>query len=242
MKKALVVFALREEFAPWKRRHAFRRSLPGAFSARIGEVEVYVALAGAGCPTIQTIREITDEVQPDAAIITGVAAGLRPEWRTGQVFAAKSVAGRDHSRVVTSDALLLALAKESGANAAGTLVTLDRIVRTVEEKRRLGESADAADMESLPLMEFWAARAIPALAARVILDPVDAPMTVDFEAAMDREGQIRTWKVAVQALRHPRLLPELVQLARQNRRALRCLAEFLDGFIGAWGCSVGETI
>lgn len=241
MKKALVVFALREEFAPWKHRHAFRNSLPGALCARIGEVEVHVVLAGAGCRAFETIHEVAAHVHPDIAIITGVAAGLRTEWRTGDLFAAKSVTDSNFARAAAPDANLLALAFDCGAKPAATLMTLERIVRAVEKKRKLGEKADAADMESLPLMEHWARVGIPALALRVVLDPVDAPMTFDFEAAMAADGQIQAGKVIAQALRNPRLLPELIHLARQNRRVLQRLAEFLDRFIEAWDRGLGGT-
>src|SRR5579862_1312347 len=184
MKKILVTFALREEFAPWKRRHTFRDSLPAVSQARIGEAEVYVALAGAGGRTFESIKAITAQVQPHIAIITGTAAGLRPEWRPGEVFTAKSVCAPGGEPSVDSDSNLLGLAAKCGAKTASKLVTLEKIVRTVRGKQELGMIADAADMESLPLMQFWANRGIPALAARVILDPVNTPMTFDFEAAM----------------------------------------------------------
>ena len=80
---------------------------------------------------------------------------------------------------------------QCGAKPAPTLITLPRIARTIEEKVRLASLGDAADMESLTLMKQWSARGIPSLALRVILDPVEMPMTCDFEAAMDAHGQVR---------------------------------------------------
>ena len=90
-------------------------------------------------------------------------------------------------------------------------------------------NADVADMESLPLMSLWAARVIPALSLRVVLDPVNTPMAFDFESAMDREGQIRTERSRANSSQ-PQTLPSLIHLASQNRRALRNLADFLDRF------------
>ncbi len=111
-----------------------------------------------------------------------------------------------------------------------TLITLPRIARTTAEKVRLASLADAADMESLPLMKQWSARGIPSLALRVILDPVEMPMTCDFEAAMDAHGQVRITRILAQLARRPQLLPDFLRLARQSRRVLKILARFLDRF------------
>ena len=125
---------------------------------------------------------------------------------------------------------LIDLAVQCGAKPAPALITLPRIARTVAEKARLASLGDAADMESLPLMKQWSARGIPSLALRVILDPVEMPMTCDFEAAMDAHGQVRITQILAQLARRPQLLPDFLRLARQSRRVLIILARFLDRF------------
>jgi adenosylhomocysteine nucleosidase len=86
-------------------------------------------------------------------------------------------------------------------------------------------------MESLPLIMQWSARGIPSLALRVILDPVEMPMTCDFEAAMDAHGQVRVTRILAQLARRPQLLPDFLHLARESRRAMKILAGFLDRFM-----------
>jgi hypothetical protein len=98
------------------------------------------------------------------------------------------------------------------------------------EKVRLATIGDAADMESWPLMKHWSDRGISSLALRVILDPVEMPMTCDFEAAMDIHGQVRITQFLRQLARHPQLLPDFLRLARESRRVLTILARFLDRF------------
>ena len=234
MNRVLLAFAMKEEVAPWRRKHRFRQveKVPIPVSMTfIGATEVYVALAGAGAPYGKYFNDLTANIKPSLAIVTGVAAGLKPEWRPGDVLVAQSVTGPNSEITVNSDPDLLSLAVNCGAKPAPTLITLPRIVRTVEEKVRLGGHADAADMESLPLMQQWAAQAIPSLALRVILDPVESPMTCDFEAAMDAHGQVRIGKIMEQLARHPRLLPDFLRLAQQSRRVLLMLAHFLDCFL-----------
>src|SRR5208282_3014802 len=105
-----------------------------------------------------------------------------------------------------------------------------RIARTMEEKAHLATLGDAADMESWTLMKQWAIRGIPSLALRVILDPMEMPMTCDFEAAMDAHGQVQITRILAQLARRPQLLPDFLRLARQSRQVLQILAVFLDRF------------
>jgi hypothetical protein len=65
----------------------------------------------------------------------------------------------------------------------------------------------------------------------VILDPVEMPMTCDFEAALNVRGQVRITRILAQLARQPRLLPDFLHLARQSRRVLMILARFLDRFL-----------
>jgi nucleoside phosphorylase len=236
--KALLVFAMKQELAPWRRGHRF---LPVANSPHpvsvtsIGSTEVYVALAGAGAVNAKYFNDLTDSIAPSLGIVTGVAAGLKPVWRSGDVLVAQSVSGPDGESEIPANPNLLRLAIECGAKPAPVLMTLPRIVRTVAEKVRLASLGDAADMESLPLMKQWTDRAIPSLALRVILDPVERPMTCDFESAMDSQGQVRIAKILAQLARHPQLLPDFLHLARQSRHALQILAQFLDRFFDQCG-------
>ena len=233
MNKVLVAFAMKQEFAPWRRRRAFR-AIPNSphpiCATTFGATEVYVALAGAGAPDAHRFLDLTTQFTPSLGIVTGVAAGLKPEWRPGDLLVAQSVSGPDGAAAIPAAPNLIGLAAQCGAKPAPVLITLPRIARTMEEKVRLASVGDAADMESLPLMKQWSARGIPSLALRVILDPVEMPMTCDFEAAMDAHGQVRITQLLAQLARRPQLLPDFLRLAQQSRRVLTVLACFLDRF------------
>ncbi len=231
--KSLVVFALKEEFDPWKRRHGFRLLLEFPFPvsiASIGATQVYATLVGAGARTIDQIDELTTRIRPSFAIATGVAAGLKSNLQFGEVVVADTVNGLTQERGIPSSPELLRKAVNCGARLVSAFLTVPRIVQTVEEKTRLGLDADVADMESWPLMELWSTQGVPALSLRVILDSADTPMSFDFESAMNNDGQMEKTKILGQILRSPKLLPGLIRLAKQNRTALRNLADFLDRF------------
>jgi nucleoside phosphorylase len=233
MTNAFVVFALKQEFAPWRHRNRFRplSNSPHHVSvASFGTTQVYVALAGAGAPEADHVHGLMTQFAPSLGIVTGVAAGLKPEWRPGDMLVAQSVSGPEGNSRIPCAPKLVDLAVQCGAKAAPVLMTLPCIARTMEEKARLASLGDAADMESLPLMKQWSTRGVPSIALRVILDPVEMPMTCDFEAAMDAHGQVQITKILAQLTRHPQLLPDFLHLAKQSRRALKILARFLDQF------------
>jgi nucleoside phosphorylase len=233
MNKALVAFAMKQEFAPWRRRHPFRaiaNSPHPTCMTSFGATEVYVALAGAGAPDAHRFHDLIAQLTPSLGIVTGVAAGLKPEWQSGDLLVAQSVTGADGAAAIPAAPNLIDLAVQCRAKPAPVLITLPRIARTMAEKVRLASFGDAADMESLPLMKQWSARGIPSLALRVILDPVEMPMTCNFEAAMDAHGQVRITQLLAQLARRPQLLPDFLRLAQQSRRVLNILARFLDRF------------
>jgi hypothetical protein len=233
MTTALVAFALKQEFAPWRRRHRFRRipdSPHPVCVSTLGTTQVCVALAGAGAPDAHRFSDLMTSLAPSLGIATGVAAGLKPEWRPGDLLAAQAVSSLESRTKIPCAPNLVDLAVKCGAKPAPVLMTLPRIARTRAEKVRLANFGDAADMESWGLLEEWSACGLPSLALRVILDPVDMPMTCDFEAAMDAHGQVQISKILAQLARRPQLLPDFLRLARQSRRAFVILARFLDRF------------
>jgi len=236
MRKVLVAFALKEEFAPWRRRHRFHSvstSQYDVYATSFGPTEVCVALTGVGALGAHRFNDLIAQFTPTLGIVTGVAAGLKPEWRPGDLLAAQSVCAPDGKERIPGDLDLIALAVQCGAKPAPALITLPHIARTTVEKARLASLGDAADMESFPSMKPWSARGIPCLALRAILDPVEMPMSCDFEAALDAHGQVRITKILAQLARRPQLLPDFLHLARQSRRVLIRLAHFLDRFFDA---------
>ena len=233
MTKALVAFALKQEFAPWRRRHPFRRVSDSPHPVSVtsfGTTQVYVALAGTGAPDADQIRDLMMRFTPSVGIVTGVAAGLKPAWRSGDLLVAQSVSSEEGGTSIPCAPHLIDLAVQCGAKPTPVLITLPRIARTMAEKVRLASLADAADMESWALMKQWSACGLPSLALRVILDPAEMPMTCDFEAAMDSHGQVRISRILAQLACRPQLLPDFLRLTRESRRAFLILARFLDRF------------
>jgi nucleoside phosphorylase len=112
---------------------------------------------------------------------------------------------------------------------AGPIVSMDRVVQTVEEKDKLRRSgAIAVEMEAAGVAERASRLGLPFFCIRVVTDRSDETLTIDFNAARDRSGRIRTAGVIRGAMTRPWVgLPELLRLARRSRVASRALGVFL---------------
>jgi len=234
--RVAVVFALPAEFAPWRRRHAFRPAgakTQQAFEAQIGTAQVRVVFSGIGAPVPDALEQTLFAARPDVVIVAGAAGGLKPQYRCGDVVVASRVKTPGSSRVVAADARMLMLASPCGASVVDAFLTLDRMVLRADEKAALGREADAVDMESFVVIDEAISRGIPAIAIRVIADAADEDLPLDFTWALRRDGTISLWRAIGQAMSRPARWPRIVRAGLSYGRALEELAIFLDRFVAA---------
>src|ERR1700733_10657526 len=91
--KILVTFAVRAEFAPWRRRRNFMR-LPGewpVFETMFGGVQVRAILTGNGQDHALSPAKWALAYKPDMCISTGLAGSLHEDYRPGDILAAPLV-------------------------------------------------------------------------------------------------------------------------------------------------------
>ncbi len=231
--RVLVTFALTEEFAPWRKLGGFQsvgREGAEAYSKRRGDIELVALVTGAGPENAarEAARALGEE-RYDLVISSGVAGGLRPEHRPGAVLAARRVRRLADGRELQPAAEWTERAVEQGAREA-VFVTAAHVAGTAGEKRRLGETADAIEMESFAVLEAAAARGVPAAAIRAVSDPVEAELPLDFNRVFDARGRVRGVALAGALARRPAALAGLVRLGRETRRAAAILAEFLERY------------
>ena len=232
--KILVTFAVRAEFAPWRRRRSFLR-LPGdlpVFEAMFGGARVRAILTGMGQDHALDAAKKSLAYKPDICISTGLAGSLRSEYRPGDILAARLVSEVREPVAVASHRELLSTAVDCGARQIERLTTSRTLVARAEQKWELRNQAEAVDMESYTILAEAARCGVPAVAIRAISDTADFNMPYDFERACDAQGQIRPMGVFLQILREPSGLPDLLKLTHDSRYASRRLADFLDAFAG----------
>ncbi len=241
--KVLVTFAVEAEFAPWRRRRDFRRAVLPAhpvygeksvYEGQMGNCTVRVLLTGMGWENAGwAVHAALDQDVPDACISSGLAGGLSPAYRPGEILAARKVSEADGAGVMHSDPALLKTASDHGARVVDSFLTSRRLVVQAEEKQRMGRFGDAAEMESFPVLAAACSRSVPSIAIRAIADAADEDLPLDFGRALTPQGQVSIARALQQLARRPRALPALGPFVQQCRRAAHSLAEFLDVYVGS---------
>lgn len=240
--KVLVTFALEAEFAPWRSLRDFHAGNYGTAEAYLADIqgaELAVILTGAGPrqaakQASKAIRAESDSLS--ACISSGLAGALRPEYSIGQVLAAHSVFSEEPRedlglQLLPSSQPLISFAADQGAKAVERFITTARVISKAEEKRYLGESADAVEMESFEVLRAAAASGVPAVAIRAISDLAGEDLPLGMNGIFTDEGQVSISRVVGQVARHPQSIPSLVKFAQQTKVAAESLTRFLDRYV-----------
>jgi hopanoid-associated phosphorylase len=175
----------------------------------------------------------------------GLAGGLAPELRPGDLLLPESVAAPD-GPAVAADApwreRLRVVLKGGGLGATGgALAGSDRIVATTSEKRSLLETtgALAVDMESHAIAAVARDARVPFVILRAVADPHDRVIPQAALEALRPDGRVHLPSVLGGVIREPRQLLALLRLGRDTAAALATLrrAALLAG--PALGCDRG---
>ncbi len=160
----LVVTALRSEYA------ALHERVPGAVLARCGMGPARVAA---------WLPELTG-LSPRAIAVAGVAGGLDPSLRAGDIVVASEVRDGNGRTVLREAAPLVADLRRMGLRVrSGPVLSRDHVVGGPDERERLAATgALAVDMESSAIVR--AARGMPGrppvAVVRVIVDTATTPL------------------------------------------------------------------
>ncbi len=160
MTRLVVVTALRSEYA------AMSGRVPGAVLAR----------CGMGPERVRAWLPQLDALAPKAIVVAGVAGGLDPTLRPGDVIVATEVRDEHGRTVLRAAAPLAAELRRMGLRVrTGPMVSCDHIVGGRKARAKLAATgAMAVDMESAAIVR--AAGTIPTAVVRVIVDTAFSPI------------------------------------------------------------------
>jgi adenosylhomocysteine nucleosidase len=203
----LVLFALSREAAPFRRRAAGRAAVG---VTGVGAARCRAYLDGLSAP-------------PGLVVAAGFCGALAAGLRVGDVVWADEVrdeAGNSWPCV--------------GGGGGVRLLTASRVVGDPAEKAALGERYGAAvvDMESAAVAAWCAERGVPFACVRSVSDTAATALSPRLLRLLDG-GDPSPLRAAVEVLRWPPLLPELLRLARDTARTARNLAEALSAGLDA---------
>jgi adenosylhomocysteine nucleosidase len=230
-KTILVVAAESREFAGILRHcsKTARIGLPVQF-ARTGELggRRIVMVANGPGPALagEAAALAIEKYGPEIAISAGFCGALDPALREGGIFVASTVdaveQGRSFSGIVPQTAMPF---------ATGRLLSMNRVARTVEEKRKLrATGASAVEMEAAAVAlaaEKWS---VPFSCLRVVTDRADEAFAIDFNEMRDAAGRFSRARIMRKAMARPAFyIPELLRIDRRSRSA----AQILGGFFAS---------
>jgi adenosylhomocysteine nucleosidase len=233
--KILVTFALENEFAPWRKMRHFNRvcieAWDRSYHAKVGSVDVDVVVTGVGRFAVQQSLQMAFDREPEVCIVSGLAGALKPRYRPGAILAARTAGDVAGTRLVRSDVSLISRAGECGATIVDKFVASDRVISMAVEKKALGASGDAVDMESVYILAAASQREIPAVAIRAISDGVESDLPLDFDRTFNDRGAVSVPRVLSQIVARPHRIGGLIRLAHESERAAAALAAFLDAYV-----------
>lgn len=233
--RILVTFAVEAEFAPWRKLRQFSESASGSvptYAAQLVNAEVIVLLTGVGGRKAWAdATKIIWDGNVDVCISSGLAGGLRTEHRPGDILAAREVHATSWKKVIPCDCGLLQMASKCGAKIAEAFYSVDRVLVRSEDKRELGATADAVEMESGDILLEAVAFGAKVIAIRGISDAVEEDLPLDFNRITTGAGDVSIGRVLMQAAMHPRSVPALIRFGQQSHRAAEKLTRFLEQYI-----------
>ena len=170
----------------------------------------------------RSIGHALEEFEPDLVLTCGFAGGLHPALQRGAIL-------------FETEEMALQSSCASCGGRPGRFLCHPRIVSAAEEKLALWErfKCDAVEMESGVIRRACTERGIASATIRVILDPVDQNLPLDFETILDDQKRINGWKLASALLRSPRRISGLFTLRKESNRAAKELGGFLERLLAA---------
>lgn len=157
----------------------------------------------------------------------GIAGGLAPEARTGDVLLASTLhAGQPFA---PDEAWTTALAICTGARVV-PLAASDTLLADAQAKRALHATtgAEAVDMESGAVARFAAARGLPFAVLRAVADGPEDALPRAAHHALTPDGRLALRPVLAGLARRPWELPGLIRLGRASARAHAALAHSIS--------------
>jgi len=239
----LLFYAFTREIAPFKRRlrNSASLALDGlhGFRAEIGGKKFAVIGHGIGHRRATEAARRAFDSMPGAELVigTGVVGALSSGLKPGDLVLSDRILLIDGEGQVADQVIAVSeshlravgrsLASAGIAYSTGAILTSHRVLATGAEKRRAKDStgAIAVDMETAAIAAEAAARGLPFVAIRAVLDEVDDEV-VGAEMA-DADGNVRPLAATSYLIRNPATMLKLPRMIRNLSRATAAIADAL---------------
>lgn len=173
---------------------------------------------------------LLDAHSPRWIISTGFCGSLVNDLKIGQIVVSNEVVDEADRR------LKIDIGMQSDADRGlhvGRTVTVNRIIRSVAEKRALSDAtgAIAVDMETCDIAELCQERKTRFLAVRAVSDDLSADLPAEVLSLMGETGSVRMGAVIGALWKRPGSYKDMWRLRENAILAGDRLAKFLDGVV-----------
>jgi len=241
--KIVIITAMPEET------HAIVRVLQRPAKMRMGDLTVQQALVSGHVVTVveagmgfvnatAAARRAVAELCPDLIVSAGFCGGIAAGLRVGDVVLATGLVIVSEGRLqevsfsVSGPArdFVSVQAAEGGRVFGGLFVTAAAIVpkSSLAALLPVDSPYPVVEMESGAIARLAGENGIPFAGLRTVSDPFDEELGFSLDEFCDDRMRIRIPRVLLTIVRKPRIIPQLVRLARNSRVAAASLSRAME--------------
>lgn len=172
----------------------------------------------------QAIREVIGRRECKGVLSVGFCGGLEPGLAVGDLLVPEQIVDGQVRRTYQPQRW-----RGLRRTAEGTLLSVDRVIQSAGERRRLWEQGfTAVEMEAAAVAQVAEEAGIPFYCARVVTDAGAETFVLNFNEARSSDGRFSVPRLLWQSVRSPAAaFPELLRLEQRSRLAAKKLGEFL---------------
>ncbi len=197
---------------------------------RVAVIETGVGCDAAGRATLAALKLH----QPKWVVSTGFAGALSSDLRRGHIMMANQAVDTQGQQFDLGMRMEQAAIDSSPGLHVGTLLTIDHLVRTREERTRLGREyqAIACDMETTAVAQACQLAKRRLLSVRIISDALDDELPKEIEQLLEQKTLASKLGAAAGAIvSRPSSVKDMWKLQEQALKATDRLARFLTSLV-----------
>jgi adenosylhomocysteine nucleosidase len=245
-----VVAAMPQEIAPLLRRlNGYRKEKAGGFQLYRFDVQgVPVVLIESGmgpAHAAEATRALVSIASPRLILNFGFGGGVMPGIRVGDLVLAERVFFLEGGQLTQapqpdlalSSRLLQACGSSGIAVNRGTFITAAAIMNKGQVAASLGAGVNhpVLEMETAAVLRVAEQSGVPVVAVRAVSDAADEELGFSLEEFCDSELRISVPRVMRCIAGKPWIIPQLVKLSGNSKKAGKSLALCVEAALGALG-------
>lgn len=193
---------------------------PLLYLLKTADRNVWLLISGVGNRQAREAASWVSARAPKLVLSLGYAGGLSSSLVKGEIFLPSQVRNQE-GKSFFCHVPSACFPKQP----KGTLLTVDRVIQSREDKERLHPLADAVDMESFPIAEVMSRSGTPFASIRIISDTAKETLPLDFTGLLQGRRAL-FWGAVNLLLQNPLKIPSIIKLGFQSKMISDRLSRF----------------